>query len=111
MLCMEADIGCAVGCSDKYDFAIVGVDEAVAALRSAQFPHSLFLNCQYPVPPPDTRIWSWRRQSCSLSMGGMPMREMHDLTTSHLHHILLSVGTSSASNAARKLLVARSAYL
>ncbi|BDA49232.1 probable signal transduction histidine-protein kinase BarA at N-terminal half [Coccomyxa sp. Obi] len=33
MLCMEADVGSAVGCSDNYDFAIVGVDEAVAALR------------------------------------------------------------------------------
>nr|AML77241.1 putative LOV domain-containing protein [Coccomyxa subellipsoidea] len=33
MLSMEADIGSAVGCSESYDFAIVGVDEAVAALR------------------------------------------------------------------------------
>lgn len=33
MLSMVADIGSAAGCSDKYDFAIVGVEEAVAALR------------------------------------------------------------------------------
>ncbi|CAL8464108.1 g3643 [Coccomyxa elongata] len=33
MLSMEADVGSAVGCSDSYDFCIVGVDEAVAALR------------------------------------------------------------------------------
>ncbi len=35
MLSMEADVGSAVGCSDSYDFCIVGVDEAVAALRCA----------------------------------------------------------------------------
>ncbi len=33
LLSMTADIGSAAGCSDSYDFAIVGVQEAVAALR------------------------------------------------------------------------------
>jgi hypothetical protein len=33
LLSMTADIGTAAGCSDSYDFAIVGTDEAVSALR------------------------------------------------------------------------------
>lgn len=41
---MEADIGSAVGCSESHDFAIVGVDEAVAALRcSAIYCHTIDL--------------------------------------------------------------------
>lgn len=44
MLSMEADVGCAVDCSDRYDFCIVGVDEAVAALRcTAAFPCVLLI--------------------------------------------------------------------
>lgn len=46
---MKADVGSAVGCSDSYDFCIVGVDEAVAALRytPAFACVVLILQCKY----------------------------------------------------------------